>query len=189
METVYVLDVATREELREWFIANHDTCNEVWVVCNRSKCASACGLPYFDVVYEALCFGWIDSTCKRIGDRMLQRLTPRRAGSNWTELNKERCRYLERCGLMTDAGRKVLPGDMCEESFEADEDIVMELRKDPVVAANFERFPELYKRVRIGNIRMKRGDEVMYRRRLDKFIEYTRRNVMYGNWNDDGRLL
>ena len=66
-------------------------------------------LPYLEIVEEALCFGWIDSTLKKLPDgRLVQRLSPRRKGSHWTELNKERCRNLESRGLMTDAGRKAL---------------------------------------------------------------------------------
>jgi uncharacterized protein YdeI (YjbR/CyaY-like superfamily) len=66
-------------------------------------------LPYLEIVEEALCFGWIDSTLKKLPDgRLVQRLSPRRKGSHWTELNKERCRELESRGLMTDAGRKAL---------------------------------------------------------------------------------
>ena len=58
---------------------------------------------------EALCFGWIDSTLKRLPDsRLAQRLSPRRKGSHWTELNRQRCRDLEARGLMTEAGRKAL---------------------------------------------------------------------------------
>ena len=38
--------------------------------------------------------------------RLAQRLSPRREGSHWTELNRQRCQDLERRGLMTDAGRK-----------------------------------------------------------------------------------
>lgn len=53
--------------------------------------------------------GWIDSTCKKMPDgRFAQRLSPRRKGSNWTDLNKQRCADLELRGLMTAAGRKVL---------------------------------------------------------------------------------
>ena len=66
-------------------------------------------LPYIDIVEEALCFGWIDSTLKKLPDgRLAQRLSPRRKGSHWTELNKERCRDLESRGLMTDSGRMAL---------------------------------------------------------------------------------
>lgn len=66
-------------------------------------------LPYLDIVEEALCYGWIDSTLKKLPDgRLAQRLSPRRAGSHWTELNRQRCRDLERRGLMTEAGRVAL---------------------------------------------------------------------------------
>ena len=129
----------------------------------------------------------LDSTCKRVGDKMLQRLTPRKKGSNWTELNKARFRYLEREGTMTDAGRAVFPY-LLETEFTIDDIIVEELRKHPVAMDNFSRFPELYKRVKIGNIQMKRNNSDLYRRRLDKFIRFTCRNKMYGEWNDNGRL-
>jgi uncharacterized protein YdeI (YjbR/CyaY-like superfamily) len=66
-------------------------------------------LPYIDVVEEALCFGWIDSTLKRLPDgRLAQRLSPRRKRSHWTELNKQRCAALEARGLMTEMGREAL---------------------------------------------------------------------------------
>ena len=105
-----LLTITERRQLREWFEANHLTERCCWVACNRSKTAKPDTLPYLDIVEEALCFGWIDSTLKRLPDgRLAQRLSPRRKGSHWTELNKERCRELERRGLMTDAGRKALP--------------------------------------------------------------------------------
>lgn len=109
MEISNELNVGSREQLRAWLSENYDSCDEVWIECCRSGRVHTCGLPYLDVVYEALCFGWIDSTCKRFGNKMLQRLTPRKKGSNWTELNKARFRYLEREGTMTDAGRAVFP--------------------------------------------------------------------------------
>jgi uncharacterized protein YdeI (YjbR/CyaY-like superfamily) len=66
-------------------------------------------LPYIEVVEEALCFGWIDSTVKRLPDgRLAQRLSPRRKGSHWTELNRQRYTDLEHRGLMTEAGRKAI---------------------------------------------------------------------------------
>jgi hypothetical protein len=60
---------------------------------------------YIDAVEEAMCFGWIDSTTKKMDNGITaQRLAPRRKGSLWSELNKERCRRMERLGRMTDAG-------------------------------------------------------------------------------------
>ena len=99
----------TREELRQWLVDNHTTERECWVVMSRSKQPPKGVISYLDVVEEALCFGWIDSTLKRTDDgRLAQRLSPRRRGSHWTELNKQRCAELERRGLMTSAGRHAL---------------------------------------------------------------------------------
>lgn len=108
MEITKLLEFREREELRRWLAANHCQEKECWVATYRrkEKPEGVC-LRYLDVVEEALCFGWIDSTCKSMGDgRLAQRLSPRQKRSHWTALNRERCAELERSGLMTDAGRK-----------------------------------------------------------------------------------
>ena len=110
MEIVNLLEFTERAQLREWLVANHATVLECWVTCFRTKIPRTDCIPYLEVVEEALCFGWIDSTQKRLPDgRMAQRLTPRRKGSHWTELNKQRCANLEQRGLMTPAGRTAIP--------------------------------------------------------------------------------
>ena len=110
MEIANLLEFTERAQLREWFMKNHATAKECWVTVNRTKQSRTDSILYLDVVEEALCFGWIDSTVKRLPDgRNAQRLSPRRKGSHWTELNKQRCADLEQRGLMTDAGRAVMP--------------------------------------------------------------------------------
>lgn len=104
-----LLEYSNRSQLRKWLEANHETASHCWVTSNRSKVVRDNAIPYLEVVEEALCFGWIDSTCKRLDDgRMAQRLSPRRKGSHWTELNRKRCADLEARGLMTEAGRQAL---------------------------------------------------------------------------------
>lgn len=53
---------------------------------------------------------------------------------------------------------------------------------------NFLVFPLLYCRIGIGNTQIKKNI-VLFRPRLENFIGYTRRNVVYGEWNDRGRLF
>lgn len=109
MEIVNLLQFSQCSELRRWFEENHDKVKECWIVMFRSKRPEWAAIPYIDVVEEALCFGWIDSTLKRMPDgRLAQRLSPRRAKSHWTQLNKDRCAELESRGLMTEAGRCAL---------------------------------------------------------------------------------
>lgn len=104
------LPLASRSEFREWLAANHAREKEIWIRVKRGRPRDPETFWYLDAVEEALCFGWIDSTFRTYDTvGALQRFTPRKPRSNWTELNKERVRRLERLGLMTDAGRAVLP--------------------------------------------------------------------------------
>lgn len=110
MTILNLLEYSERTQLREWLMANHAEAKECWVTTYRTKIPREDAIPYLDMVEEALCFGWIDSTYKRLPDgRGAQRLSPRRKNSHWTELNIRRCEELERRGLMTDAGRAALP--------------------------------------------------------------------------------
>ena len=109
MEITTLLEYSDRSQLRTWLQDNHSKEKECWVVMSRSKTPPPGILPYIEVVEEALCFGWIDSTLKKLPDgRLAQRLSPRRPRSHWTELNKQRCQKLEERGLMTPAGRRSL---------------------------------------------------------------------------------
>ncbi len=117
-----------------------------------------------------------------------QRISPRSKKSSWTELNKERVRRLEKLGLMTDSGREILP-DMDIESFKIDSIIENSLKEDKETYNNYCQFPKLYSRIRIDTIQSVRKDEELYQKRLEKFLKNTKANKMYGQWNDDGRLL
>ena len=75
MEVVNLLHLGNRSELRHWLKENHNTEKCCWVVTYRSKCPPEWpAIQYIEVVEEALCCGWIDSTLKRIPDgRVAQR--------------------------------------------------------------------------------------------------------------------
>ena len=114
MEITTLLEYSHRSQLRTWLQENHSKEKECWVVMSRSKTPPAGVLPYIDVVEEALCFGWIDSTLKKLPDgRLAQRLSPRRKNSHWTKLNMDRCMDLEDRGLMTPAGRLTYENATC----------------------------------------------------------------------------
>lgn len=119
MEIINLLEFVDRAQLRAWLAANHNIEKQCWVVAYLKRKPTWSALAYIDIVEEALCFGWIDSTKKKMSDgRLAQRLSPRRKGSHWTELNKQRCADLECRGLMTGAGRRVLPAGSGDVTFE-----------------------------------------------------------------------
>jgi uncharacterized protein YdeI (YjbR/CyaY-like superfamily) len=189
VKPINILKAKNREELRLWLENNYETQKECWVIVKRGKPQNDDTFWYIDAVEEALCFGWIDSTVKKLDTGItIQRLSPRKKGSIWSELNKERCRRMEKLGKMTQAGKKVLP-DMSEKGFNIDIDILEALKKDEMVWANFHKFPSLYQRVRIDTIQIKKKNPQLFQKRLEKLIENTKKGIMYGEWNDNGRLL
>ncbi len=189
MDFINLLSVKNRDELRQWFLENYNKEKECWVVVKRGRPVDNDTFWYIDAVEEAMCFGWIDSTMKKMDNGItVQRLTPRRKGSLWSELNKERCRRMEKLGRMTDAGRAVLP-DMSTAGFIIDTEILKALKSDKEVWKNFLKFPPLYQRVRIDTIQIKKKQPDLFKSRLQKLIENTKKGIMYGEWNDNGRLL
>lgn len=189
MEVRNLLDALNRDELRKWLQEHYSTETECWVIVKRGRPKDDGTFWYIDAVEEAMCFGWIDSTTKKLNSgETAQKLAPRRKGSVWSELNKERCRRMEKIGRMTDAGRAVLP-DMSLSNFKIDEDILKGLQADTQVWENFLKFPSLYQRVRIDTIQIKKKQPELFQSRLQKLIKNTRQGIMYGEWNDNGRLL
>ena len=183
-----ILTVKNRAEFREWLLVNCAAESECWVELKRGKPAEDEKFYYLDAVEEALCFGWIDSTNKVLDGRQLQRFTPRKKNSPWTELNKERVRRLEKLGRMTDAGRSVLP-PMGARSFKIDPDIEAAM-KAARCWSKFKSFPPLYRRIRAYNVAFyKKRNPAMYRQTLAHLIAETRQGRMFGEWNDYGRLL
>ena len=182
-----ILNLASRGEFRAWLAAHGATEAECWLALKRGRPVEPEAFYYLDAVEEALCFGWVDSTQKLIDGRPLQRFSPRRKNSPWTELNKARVRRLEALGLMTDAGRAVLPA-MGPRSFRVDPEIEAAL-KAARAWTKFRAFPPLYRRVRAYNVAIyKKRDPALYRKALDRLVEETKRGRMFGEWTDYGRL-
>lgn len=100
--------VTSRDELRQWLIANADRPEGIWLVI-YNKDSGKPSPTYDEIVEEALCFGWIDSTVRKRDDksRMLL-LTPRKPNSTWSALNKRRLEHLLPSGRMTERGLRAI---------------------------------------------------------------------------------
>ena len=105
MDEAEELHFTTAAEWRTWLATNGDRREGVWLVQYKPRTGKP-AIDYEDAVCEALCFGWIDSTYRRIDDeRGALWWSPRRKGSMWARTNKARVERLEGEGRMTDAGR------------------------------------------------------------------------------------
>jgi uncharacterized protein YdeI (YjbR/CyaY-like superfamily) len=140
----------TRPAWRAWLEANHADARGVWLVSWRRPTERP-AVPYPEVVEEALCFGWIDSTVKLLDDdRGMQLITPRKPKSSWTSLNRERVAAMEAAGRMTDAGRRAVEVAQANgwwtildpvEALEEPDDLAAALDAVPAARASWDGFP------------------------------------------------
>jgi uncharacterized protein YdeI (YjbR/CyaY-like superfamily) len=104
LKTSEALYVSNRNDWRRWLKSNHRSQKEVWLIYYKKHTGKP-RIPYDDAVEEAICFGWIDSTVKRLDEeKYAQKFTPRNQKSKWSELNKRRAERMVKQGKMTQAG-------------------------------------------------------------------------------------
>jgi uncharacterized protein YdeI (YjbR/CyaY-like superfamily) len=83
------------------------------------KGAGVPSVTYAELVESALCFGWIDGRSNRLDDRFyLQRMTPRRARSVWSQKNVEAVEALTLAGRMRPAGLAAVEGARADGRWE-----------------------------------------------------------------------
>ncbi len=172
-----IFRTANRTEWRSYLEAHFESDSEVWFVF-PTKEAGEESLSYNDAVEEALCFGWIDSTNKRLDAlHCIRRFSPRKPGSAYSRPNIERLIWLDERNLLHPKIREeVLP--LLQAPFVFPEDILAELRKDTEVWANYLRFSEPYRRIRIAYIDAARKRPAEYEKRLRSFMDKTRRGKL-----------
>ncbi len=96
----------TAAAFETWLRANHARDTEIWLKIHKKDT----GLPTVtapEALDVALCWGWIDGIRKSFDDRsFLQRYTPRRARSIWSQVNRRNIDRLTTAGRMTEHGQR-----------------------------------------------------------------------------------
>ncbi|MCG8330820.1 MAG: YdeI/OmpD-associated family protein [Chitinophagales bacterium] len=184
LEITEVFYPQNRAEWRRWLEEHHNSKTEIWLR-RFKKATNKPSISYDDLVEECLCFGWIDSVIKKLDEESnVQRITPRRKKKTFlSELNRQRVWKLQRAGLMTPAGIALIKDQIGtpDDPFEVPDWITEQLKEDAEVWENFQNFPYLYQRLKIGWIKEggnRRREEAQ--RRLNYLIKMSRQNKMYG---------
>jgi uncharacterized protein YdeI (YjbR/CyaY-like superfamily) len=99
-----VLAFADQAALEEWLDAEHATAPGLYVRLAK-KGSGVPSVTYAELVESVLCFGWIDGRSQRLDETSyLQRITPRRARSVWSQKNVAAVEALTAAGRMRPAG-------------------------------------------------------------------------------------
>lgn len=164
---------ATTAEWRDWLVENHATKKGVWVVMYK-KSSQKPSITWSEAVDEALCFGWIDSTKKKMGeDACCQFFGRRRPTSTWSKVNKTKVAQLLAQNLMTEAGLKSIEVAKENGSWiildEVEElivptDLQVELNANPLVKQCYEKWSKSMKKVVLQRLVMAKRPETRTKR-------------------------
>ncbi len=175
-KTLYITD---RIAWHEWLEANFSTESEVWLVYPSKKSGKG-RITYNDAVEEALSFGWIDSTVKRIDEgSSAQRFSPRNPKSEYSQANKERLKWLATQGRLHPSVRDSVEQALREE-FVFPADITGSIRENERAWQNYQRFSPAYKRIRVAYIEGARSRPAEFKKRLNNFIKKTEKGLPIG---------
>lgn len=172
MEITNPLTVADRADWRNWLEQNHASAMDVWLIIPKAR-SGLPGVTLEEAQEESLCFGWIDGQMKRIDEqRYALRFTPRKAGSNWSPLNKRRVLKLIREGRMTEAGlaKVTFPLGVPPEAFgqpaptDLPEAVLHILESNPAAWKNFQNLPPSARQMYTGWISSAKRDETRLKR-------------------------
>ena len=149
-----------RETWRQWLTAHHDVSEGIWLLIHKKDS----GLPTVsknDAIEEAICFGWIDSLIRRYDENSyLQRFTPRRKGSRWSDRNKAIIKQLIKDGRMAEPGSAAIMRAQADGSWQCPDDrpdgetihpdLQSALDWDKQAQREFQRLAPSYRRHYIG---------------------------------------
>jgi uncharacterized protein YdeI (YjbR/CyaY-like superfamily) len=99
-----VIAFPSKADFEAWLEREHDRAGGVWLKIAK-KGAGIDTVSYAEAIEVALCFGWIDGQKGKLDDTYwLQRFTPRRSRSPWSEINRTKAMTLIEAGAMRPAG-------------------------------------------------------------------------------------
>ncbi|WP_203255773.1 YdeI/OmpD-associated family protein [Hyunsoonleella ulvae] len=92
----------------DWLLQHHNTSKGIYLIFYKLE-LNMPTMRWEEAVKVALCFGWIDSTVKSLGNgKRRQYFCPRNPKSNWSALNKKHIEVLESAGLIHESGYKMI---------------------------------------------------------------------------------
>jgi uncharacterized protein YdeI (YjbR/CyaY-like superfamily) len=96
---------ASADDFEAWMAAEHASSDGIWIEFAK-KGSGVPSVTYAEAIEIALTYGWIDGQVKKSSEEgfYLQRFTPRRARSRWSQINRDRALALIQAGRMKPAG-------------------------------------------------------------------------------------
>ena len=139
----------------DWLLNNHDQYKAVYLVFYKLE-SKIPTMRWEEAVKVALCFGWIDSTVKSLGNgKRIQYFSPRNPKGTWSKLNKSYIDELELAGLIQEPGYRLIELAKSTGTWTAmddvengviPEDLQAAFDKHPIAHENYNKFSRGYRK-------------------------------------------
>lgn len=190
MKTKPTLYFKDDNEWREWLHQNHDSHSQgVYLIFFKLEMEIAT-MRWEEAVRIALCYGWIDSTVKSLGNgKRQQYFCPRNPKSVWSALNKSHLKELEKQGLIHINGKKVIAEAKKNGSWTAlddvenliiPEDLQKAFSQNKQAIANFENFSRSYRKNYLYWLNQAKREETR-NKRISEIISLCENNIKSRN--------
>ncbi|MBJ6368712.1 YdeI/OmpD-associated family protein [Snuella sp. CAU 1569] len=175
----------TATQWRTWLHDNHNTYKAVYLIFYKVDHDKE-SMRWEDAVKVALCYGWIDSTVKSLGNgKRRQYFTPRKPKSVWSALNKKYIKELTDNNLMHESGLKVIETAKQNGSWVAldaiekgiiPKDLKAAFNKNPQAFSNYNNFAPSYKKSYLYWLSQAKRDTTRLKR-ITEIIQLCTNNI------------
>ena len=172
-------------EWYDWLLQNHNKYKGVFLIFYKLE-TNIPTMRWEEAVKVALCFGWIDSTVKSLGNGKRQQYFCRRNPKGvWSALNKTYVKELIAAGLMQEAGHKVIETAMKNGMWTYMDDVEKGIIPDDLQKAfdnnewaykNYLKFSPGYRKSYLSWLKSAKREETRHKR-IAEIIEYCRMNI------------
>ncbi len=176
-------------EWRTWLHENHDTSTGIHLIFYKVEHHKE-SMRWEEAVRVALCFGWIDSTVKSLGNgKRRQYFCPRKSKSVWSKVNKDHIKDLKSNGLMHKSGLEAINVAKKNGSWEALDDVEngvvpKELQKalkaNKNAFENFENFTHSQRKSYLYWLNQAKREETR-QKRIHEIVTLASKNIKYRN--------
>ena len=175
----------TDTEWRNWLSQNFNTEKAVYLIFYKVENKEP-SMRWEDAVKVALCYGWIDSTVKSLGNgKRRQYFSQRNPKSVWSALNKRYIKALVANNLMHESGLKIIEIGKQNGSWTALDDaekgiipeaLQIEFKKNKVAFKNYQNFAPSYRKSYLYWLNQAKRDATI-KKRITKIIRLCANNI------------
>jgi uncharacterized protein YdeI (YjbR/CyaY-like superfamily) len=179
MDDLPIIAFESEAAWEQWLEEHHATSAGLWLKIAKKESGKA-SILYPEALKVALCFGWIDGQKGKFDKHYwLQRFTPRRSGSPWSRINREKATELIAQGKMREVGLKEIEQAKADGRWEAayesqsqisvPDDFQAMLDVNPAAQAFFDQLNSLNRYAILYRITSAKKAETR-QKRMEKFI-------------------